>query len=56
MTKRTGDERKQAISQPKDTDSQWEKKVELAKQARAMGKSIRAGKPKSFRRSVGLWA
>ncbi len=54
MTEQASNGREQqAVKQPKGTDSQWQKKVELAQRAREMGRSMREGKPKSFRRAVG---
>lgn len=41
------------IRTPEGADEQWQEKIRRAKEARAVVKRMRVGKPVSFRRSVG---
>lgn len=41
------------VTPPAGTDRNWEKKIAIARAARAHGKALRAGKPVSFRSAVG---
>lgn len=38
---------------PVATDRKWQEKIAIAKAAREQGKTLRAGKPVSFRSAVG---
>jgi hypothetical protein len=40
------------LKPPPETDPHWREKVELAKQARDMGRELRAGKPISPRHTL----
>lgn len=51
-----GDEsgdRRPPVKRPERVDPKWHEKIERAQRARELGQRLRAGKPKSFRRSVG---
>jgi len=41
------------LQEPKGADPRSQEKISQAREARDMGRSIRQGKPKSFRRAVG---
>jgi hypothetical protein len=49
----SSDRDRPVIREPRGTDPKWQEKITRARQARDMSKSIREGKPKSFRRAVG---
>ncbi len=42
-----------AITPPAGTDRNWQEKIAKAKAAREHGRTLRAGKPTSFRLAVG---
>ena len=42
-----------ALRQPRQADPRWQEKIAQSMQAREMGRTLRSGKPASFRRSVG---
>ena len=41
------------VPRPEGTDPKWQEKIQMSRRAREMAKSMRQGKPKSFRRAVG---
>ncbi len=41
------------IAAPEEVDPQWQEKITQAREARETMQRVRAGKPKSFRRTVG---
>lgn len=53
MSKSANERNRNVVDEPAGVDPQWEKKLETARRARQLGRSMRTGKAKSFRQAVG---